>query len=109
MPELSPVGPDVAAIRRRLAEASPGPWVADVEVRGDCVVRGPNGRFVANLQAEPHWVEFPEGWPTDRSVAFDVDRRDAVFIANARTDVEALLAEVERLRASAGVSQDATP
>jgi hypothetical protein len=82
-----------AKIREVSGAASPGPWEADVEVRGDCVVWGPNGRFILNAQAEPHWIEFPEGWPTKRSVAFDVDRRDTHHIAMWSPDVAEPVAE----------------
>lgn len=75
-------------IQERWGEATPGPWVADVGVRGDCVVWGPNGRFLMNAQAEPHWREYPG---ETRSVAFDVDRRDVTAIAHARMDVPALV------------------
>jgi hypothetical protein len=79
-------------IKARLAAATPGPWVADTGTRGDCVVWGPNGRFLMNMQAEPHWIEYPG---EKRSVSFDVDRRDAEFIAGARTDLARLTAAVE--------------
>lgn len=79
-------------IRATLAAATPGPWKADVGVRGDCVVWGPNGRFLMNAQAEPHWLEYPG---EIRKVSFDVDRRDAAFIASAPVTVARLLAAVE--------------
>lgn len=79
-------------IQERLDAATPGPWKADVSVRGDCVVWGPNGRFLMNAQAEPHWLEYPG---ETRMVSFDVDRRDAVFIAAAPTDTARLLAAVK--------------
>jgi len=86
----------LAAIEARTDSATPGPWEADTGTRGDCVVWGPNGRFLMNAQAEPHWIEYPG---EKRSVSFDVDRRDAEFIAHARTDVPALLAMVREQRA----------
>jgi len=76
------------AIQARATEATPGPWKPDTGVRGDCVVWGPNGRFLMNMQAEPHWIEYPG---EKRSVSFDVDARDARFIAAAREDVPFLL------------------
>ena len=82
----------LAPIRERLAAATPGPWKADTVVRGDCVVWGPNGRFLMNAQAEPHWLEYPG---EKRYVAFDVDKRDVQFIANARTDTARLLAALD--------------
>lgn len=89
-----------ARIREVSGAASPGPWDADVEVRGDCVVWGPNGRFILNAQSEPHWIEFPEGWPTKRSVAFDVDRRDTQHIALWSPDVAELVADTMEAAAS---------
>jgi hypothetical protein len=80
-------------IEARLNAATPGPWTADTGTRGDCVVWGPNGRFLMNMQAEPHWIEYPG---EKRSVSFDVDKRDAEFIAAARDDVAYLLAELRK-------------
>ena len=82
-------------IRERAEAATPGPWEPDTAVRGDCVVWGPNGQFLANHQSEPHWL--PDAKGRNRQVAFDVDRRDCEFIAHAREDIPYLLAEVERL------------
>jgi hypothetical protein len=76
-------------MEERVNSATPGPWVADTGVRGDCVVWGPNGRFLLNAQSEPHWMEYPG---EKRAVSFDVDKRDVEFIAAARTDVPALIA-----------------
>jgi len=84
-------------IQKRADAATPGPWKADGETRGDCVVWGPNGRFLMNQQAEPHWIEYPG---EKRSVSFDVDRRDGEFIAHAREDIPALLAMVREQRAA---------
>lgn len=83
----------LAEIEARLNSATPGPWVADTGVRGDCVVWGPNGRFLMNMQSEPHWLQYPG---ETRLVSFDVDRRDAEFIAAAREDVSYLLAELRK-------------
>lgn len=85
----------LAEIQTRADAATPGPWTADTGVRGDCVVWGPNGQFLANHQAEPHWL--PDANGRKRSVAFDVDRRDCEFIAHAREDVPFLLDKVRRL------------
>lgn len=79
-----------AAIVQREGEATPGPWIADTEQRGDCVVWGPDGKFIANMGTAPHWVVSESG--ERRAVVFDVDRRDAEFIAHARKDVPLLLA-----------------
>lgn len=83
----------IAEIEARLDAATPGPWTADAGTRGDCVVWGPNGRFLMNMQAEPHWIGYPG---EKRMVSFDVDRRDAEFIAGAREDVAYLLAELRK-------------
>lgn len=97
-------------LRKIAQNATPGPWSADVGVRGDCVVFGPNGRFLLNAQAEPHWLEYPG---ETRSVAFDVDRRDCTHIATfdpptvlALLDrVEAAEATIQRVRELATVAQ----
>lgn len=77
----------------RLAElgqaATPAPWVADTATRGDCVLFGPDGHFVANAQSEPHWVPLPDG--RQREAMFDVDRRDTEFMAAARNHWDELL------------------
>jgi hypothetical protein len=95
----------LAGIKERAEGATLGPWEADIAVRGDCVVWGPNGRFLMNMQAEPHWLAYPG---EKRMAAFDVDARDAEFIARARTDLPrvadallAVLAECEDMAAQA--------
>lgn len=82
-------------LREIAQNATPGPWSADVGVRGDCVVFGPNGRFLLNAQAEPHWLEYPG---ETRSVAFDVDRRDCTHIAT--FDPPTVLDLIERVEAA---------
>ena len=79
--------------KRLEAEATPGPWKADTEVRGDCVVWGPNGRFLLNAQAEPHWVPDPSG--KERAVAFDADVRDVKFIAESRLMSTHMISAIE--------------
>jgi hypothetical protein len=83
----------LAEMRDRSERATPGPWVADVQQRGDCVVWGPDGAFLSNAQAEPHWLPAPDG--SKRMVQFDVDRRDVEFIAHARTDLDDLRGAVD--------------
>lgn len=78
---------DVDAIRERLAAASPGPWRTgdrDPEY-GD--VMHPHELIIGHKQA---MVELEPG---------KNGAADAAFIAAARQDVPALLAEVDRLRA----------
>jgi hypothetical protein len=67
---------DLDAIRARVDAATEGPWTADA-LAGD--LDAPSGYRVAEVLA---WSD-----------------PDAEFIAHARTDVPALLAEVERLQA----------
>lgn len=81
---------DLRKLEALAAAATPAPWTADTAVRGDCVVFGPDGLFLANIESEKHWVPDPYG--RKREVMFDVDRRDAEFIAAVRTDWEALSA-----------------
>lgn len=67
------------AIKARLAAATPGPWR-----RGD----NRDGRGSATIYARRVVV-----------VRYVDNARDAILIANAPTDIAALIAEVERLRA----------
>ena len=73
---------DLDPIKAREAAATPGPWkVVDPGYR--VAVDDGTGFLVANTFMAPSSRDLP----------------DARFIAHARTDVPALLAEVERLRA----------
>ncbi len=77
---------DLDAIKARAAAATPGPWYVE---RG-----GEHG--------DPFWaiaaiLRDPYG---DNSLSCGSDREVAEFIAHARTDVPALVAEVERLEAA---------
>ncbi|HSM93430.1 MAG TPA: hypothetical protein VLT47_11140 [Anaeromyxobacteraceae bacterium] len=79
-----PPAVDVAAIEARCKAATPGPWIArpeDTESQGEAW----HGEYR---------VFFPDG--EDTNVLY---MSDAAFIAHARTDVPALLAEVASLRA----------
>jgi len=97
---------DIAKLRELHEAATPPPWKADTQVRGDCVLWGPNGQFLANAQAEPHWLPAADGGT--RQVLFDVDRRDLELVEAMRNALPALLdaarerdalrAEVDRLR-----------
>lgn len=69
---------DLAAIRARVEAATPGPWASTV--------------------AYPHLALQPDD---DSIISFNLAANpasDALFVAHARADVPALLAEVERLR-----------
>jgi hypothetical protein len=68
---------DIEAIKGRLAAATPGPWYVDESLRG--------------VEAQTH------GYPVE--IVAWTGRADAVLIAHAPGDIDALVAEVERLRA----------
>ena len=74
---------DLAAIRARVDAVDPAPWTT----RRD--------------HASQHlYVMGPRSSVADTGIAIDAEvRAHATFIAHARTDIPALLAEVERLRA----------
>ncbi|MEO7836631.1 MAG: hypothetical protein ABIS21_03190 [Acidimicrobiales bacterium] len=75
---------EIAAIAARADAATPGPWVPYFTVHGDPYVTQPNrGQFGMVVS-------------TARD---DYGRADCQFLAAARTDVPALVAEVRRLRA----------
>jgi hypothetical protein len=86
---------ELAAIEARAAKATEGPWV-----------NMPDGPFwgeikTARLEGEGGWstiAEMPEA--DDREADFD-------FIAAAREDVPALVAEIRRLRTALGDIYDA--
>lgn len=84
---------DLDAIRARAEAATRGPWEWDLGEDGK-----PRRARAALLSFSDHifWCS-ALGWPTDA---------DAEFISHARTDVPALIAEVERLRtAVAGIEE----
>jgi len=73
---------ELEAIKARVEAATPGPWDASApDEDGESIVGAPG-----------------EWWDWDHTTCEHYD--DAVFIAHARTDVPALVAEVERLRAA---------
>jgi hypothetical protein len=95
-------------IQARCEAATPGPWEAWTEEPGDCVVVSQeyeaapdeDGDWICNV--DPNEVFFlcpglTGAYPV--GVAFNREVEDTEFIAHARTDVPALLAEVELLRA----------
>lgn len=79
--------PNLDAIRRRVAAATPGTWKT-----GDQFANGALGPSVAVLAGNLPPVELD----SRRN-----GRADAAFIAHARQDVPALLAEIDQLRALA--------
>lgn len=78
---------DLAEIRSRLANVGDGPWLATEEVGGKLArVWYPDGDQLADVHGNLGGLAVVEG--------DDV----AAFIAHARADIPALLAEVDRLR-----------
>lgn len=80
---------EIAAIRARAQAATPGPWEAPESEWSDPHVVTTDGEWIAAFIAC-----YPEG-------AIPMDAADATFIAHARTDIERLLAAVERWKAVA--------
>lgn len=80
---------DVEAIKAREAAATKGPWWQGPHYRCD--------------------VDSPVGNVRSFAVFTEQAERDAEFIAHARTDIPALLAEINRLRALVRSSQPDTP
>jgi hypothetical protein len=110
---------ELAAINARAEAATPGPWQwVDPETDEPCLpdspcATGDHGGYAYRLSLRTV-EEFPTSWvgPLPRFIIntaeefYEVEQDDgtwrhpdAAFIAAARTDVPALLAEVERLRA----------
>lgn len=90
---------DLTEIRKRIERATPGPWDADVFTEEEGPVVLSDAPEFGNDDALKHIVggasknediDFPTG------LAWD----DAEFIAHARTDLQRLLEEVSRLKAS---------
>lgn len=71
---------DLEAIRSRAAAATPGPWEATRTYPFLVLQSGGESAISVNLATDPE--------------------PDAAFIAHAREDIPALVAEVERLRAN---------
>ena len=109
MPEL-----DLDAIEARYKAATPGPWEVSPDIRPDVVSVGlycneqPDGNThlvnrvhgFKTICGENHIAEFGKNYgqkmPDGTTVQSALD--DAYFIAHARTDIPALVAEVRRLR-----------
>ena len=84
---------DLDAIKAKLAATTPGPWEWGTTPWGSPVLRRRLGEQGLNvINADPSGGEY--------ELAIDPGGSDAAFIAHARTDVPALVAEVERLRAA---------
>lgn len=78
---------DLHPIKTRLAAATPGPWRESTYYLGDVVIRSKYGEERSLLGTRCGTI------PVVKEPA------DATFIAHSRADIEALVTEVERLRA----------
>ena len=94
-PDLPAVTPErLAEIRARVQGATPGPWEAVAGAFGD-PANGPDHMRVLR----EGWTEAYDAEHTVARLEYDArGGSDAEFIAHAREDVPALLAEVERLK-----------
>lgn len=95
-------GDELAAIRERVEAATPGPWA----------VPGANVFRVIAPEAEHHnptqGRTSPYPWRVICDAGlWDMEAADIDFIAHARTDVPALLAEVDRQRRIISMLADA--
>ena len=86
-------------IKARLAAATPGPWGIQ-GAQSDYEIVGP-GPSVGGWTQGPFVLEFST-WPSPRALKW----KDAELIAHAPSDLAALVAEVERLRARAENAED---
>lgn len=82
---------ELAAIKARCEAATPGPWIAK---RFD-----PYRSRAAIYQTPAAQKVNPLRWQV-AAICREARAQDAEFIAHARADIPALLAEVERLRAA---------
>lgn len=80
---------DLEPIKARLAEATPGPW-----------------KYLdGKLQASPGWPIIDAWWEGEGKGGITADAADAALIANAPSDIAALIREVEQLRTQLDESQ----
>jgi len=95
---------ELKAMKERLEKATPGPWKATTEV-------------VTNVAGGRHSMGWEVAGPCE-SITFGdgeygygaiPEQADAEFIAHSRTDMEKLIAEVERLRERAEFFKAFTP
>jgi hypothetical protein len=89
---------DLEPIKKRLAEATPGPWADDCFV-GDDPYDDPDAAFVniGDTRWSPNTIDIPSGLQR---------KSDASLIAHAPADIAALVHEVESLRADNKEIQD---
>lgn len=85
---------DLEAIKARAEAATPGPWDSRRSEWAD----DPDLMTVDGEPAGDPWWVHHDGWIDADDTGLFMSEADAAFIAHARTDVPALVAEVERLR-----------
>lgn len=86
----------LAAIEAADKAATPGPWQSDSQVRGDCVVWGPEeDQFILNA-----------GGARREAPAFDLDKLNAELIALYRNETPALAQALRAVLALAEVFED---
>lgn len=88
---------DLAPIKARVAATTPGDWRESSYYLGDVVIRSSHGSENSLLGIRCGTV------PVVKSPA------DAAFIARSRADVEALISEVEQLRAEIDRYENISP
>lgn len=100
---------DLDAIKARCAAATPGPWEWDEYSESDNETVVASGLKTPDVIPDGDWDAGAVLRPTAPHVPSEVvmKRRDAEFIAHARTDVPALVAEVERWKERAEVAKAA--
>ena len=81
---------DLEPIKERLTAATPGPWFADDD---------------GGVSTEPHAYTMTSTPVVDTEGCGMGNPKDATFIANAPTDITALVAEVERLEKEVGTER----
>jgi hypothetical protein len=89
MTDIEPL--DIEAIEARANAATPGPWHITTDP-GDIVV------WATNEPEDSNFVGNVGGGRVQQCVIFDCDVANGEFIAHARTDVPALVAEVRKLQ-----------
>jgi hypothetical protein len=98
---------DIKAIKERCDRATPGPWNVDQKAQGDCTNLDIDcGKTVCDESCkECEWYEFFTGASIDKILTLRLDEWDGIndadadFIAHAREDIPALIAEIESLQA----------
>lgn len=75
---------DLEAIEARANAATEGPWIIKKSVMAEAEIVGNDGEAVVQADGETGVASF--------------ELKDGEFIAHARTDIPALIAEVRRLR-----------